>query len=468
MIDFQVLKVQEDVLQNPKDLKTLLTLSSGSCDCAEALSALKLIVGEKRLERIFKRQGRNGIAANEGSLEITKDLMHQILLGMEDIRFEDIQEMGGDGASTEQLDKIYNALLPNTDLKNLFAGFSQEVKYYDKVQGSGKTMATLEQRVWTILQHRQRVSVRPIHCQFEDFEMLSSRLGDREPPVGTVVILSSGYFAAEKIFAGGGAYVTVWRSLSLDRPAIVVCRGTAASRIGATEGVMSGISDILPELGFYGIRSIWPELKKYLEENEVRFIDVLGKSLGGAHAQYLATLITGQTATCVSALKTYCSVGTPESVNALFNKALESTKKAAPCIEVYRNIGDLKDGQVDYIPFVGGQHVHIKGNTRFFYVIPEEQEKAKGNYIEAFHASISLKKQFVGFMRSFVKAHARQNSLKEYSLAESYDIDLEANVGTRLEPWRVKMANVFNNCTFHAFQTETFEEFYSKYSCQLS
>lgn len=230
---------------------------------------------------------------------------------------------------------------------------------------------------------------------------------------------------------------------------------------------MSGVNDLLPEIGFYGIMTVWPELKRYLEDNGVESVAIFGKSLGGAHAQYLTTLITGLTETRVSTLKTYCSLGTPESVHKCFNDALNL--KSAPQIEAYRNIGSLDDDEVDFIPLLGGHHLHAPSNTRVIYVLPKKSfqdgevsqcDEAKRNFVKEFHEPKTIFKNLRGLLKSFGKAHPRQNSLKGYTFVEVSDIEAEVKVGAKLESFRSQIANVFNVCTFYTFHTESFEEYY--------
>lgn len=446
--------------QTDEDLYDILKSCDEASSSGKTVGLLKSIVGEKRLERIFKRP-ELGLDWDEfvgGRLPITKDVMQRIWMGLADVRIEDIQEKCSD---TQDLDKLYASLLPSSKVKDIFFDEAVNVGYYDNAHSSGKLYSGLKERVWTVHHHREHVLSGAQNTDFADLEMLTSRLAEREPPVGSVIRLGTGYYVADHLFSGGGAYVTMWKSLGQHPHYILACRGTA-TRGNATEGYMSTLNDFLPEIGFYGVRSIWPGVKQYLASNKIKQVDIIGKSLGGSHAQYLATLITGLTGTEVHSLKTCCSAGTPESVQKLFEKGLVEKRKPNPVVDVYRNGGDIESDEMDFIPCVGGPHLYAPGTTRFIYVTPKEKEDIP--FVESYHKTAeTLEKLLVAF-RSLGKAHARQNSLKEYSLIESHDIDVEKNVGTRLESWRSLAAFFVNAVTFRNFDTETFEQYYES-SC---
>jgi hypothetical protein len=137
-------------------------------------------------------------------------------------------------------------------------------------------------------------------------------------------------------------------------------------------------------------------------------------------------------------------------VQAIYDRVIGEKSKQAPSVTIFRNGGDAKKKEMDFVPYVGGSHLHSQGKTTVFYAVPKGQELYKG------------RASMWGLLQSFGKAHNRQTSMKEYELRESHDIDAEVAVGTGLESTRHKIAGLFNIITFGYFNQETFAAFYER------
>ncbi len=282
--------------------------------------------------------------------------------------------------------------------------------------------------------------------------MMTPHLGDREPPVGTVVNLQPGLYAADRVFSGGGAYVTVWKPIGHNAPSIVSCRGTA-SRKTATGALMSVINDVLPQLGLYGVKTIWPDLKRYLDAEKFPQVHVMGKSLGGAHAQYLTALISGLTETKVTNLDTYCSTGA-EKTNGVMKRIMREKNIEAPLTTIYRNKGAFPQKEYDGVIFVGGKHFGVKGKTVVKDITPKNQgyEKVPTGFWD---------KVFI-LLKSFGRAHLRQNSLQhEFGVHVIANTKEAVREGRELESIRRKIGWVFTVFIFGFFGTQNFEEYYN-------
>lgn len=114
-----------------------------------------------------------------------------------------------------------------------------------------------------------------------------------------------------------------------------------------------------------GVKNIWPNLSKDLKDNNINTVEILGKSLGGAHAQELAVLIEGVLKIRVDKLTTYCSVGTGRKINNLFKSEILAKRSTPFNIQVIRNGGDGSDDEVDYIPAVGGEHLGADAGDKY-------------------------------------------------------------------------------------------------------
>jgi hypothetical protein len=207
-----------------------------------------------------------------------------------------------------------------------------------------------------------------------------------------------------------------------------------------------------------GARSIWKGLKNYLEKSQMTHVSVYGKSLGGAHAQYITALILGKTSLQVDKLTTFASVGVPYSVQNIYNEIIPA--KSEPRIIILRNAGNAEKSQVDYIPFVGGIHLHSQNNTRVYYVSPPQQLL----HPDFIPRDIHLLEKFKRLMDSFSHGHARQTTLSDYECHLSERMDDDVNAGTQLEMFRRRSAQLLNIMTFGFLSGQSFREFYTQES----
>lgn len=421
----------------------------------QTLHELQLVIGEDRLQRICARP-EIAIQWNE-HLVVTKEVIQKLWAGMLDIRKDDLDFAHGkniQGTSVKRIEKMYQALLPLTTFNENAAVWVSKVDLYDKAATSGKGLQGLREKAWTLHTATKSAIKGDAVTSYEQVELLSSRLIDREPAIGSVAWYDTGYYVVDKIFARGGAYITLWRHLSDSSRCLLVCRGTAM-RYSASQSYTSGLNDMTYEIGFGGIKATWPELHRYLLQNRTKTIDLIGKSLGGAHAQYLTSLIVSLTDIQVKNVKTYCSVGVPQNVQTIYEKAIRDKHLSEPNFEIFRNGGDLEKKEMDLIPSVGGPHLHSlqRRKTYVYYAIPKGQKVAKID--ERLTLSLQL-------LQSFAKAHVRQTSLIAYELELRRNIEQEIALGTHLEPIRLKLASMFNLVTFGRFNQDTFEAFHAR------
>jgi hypothetical protein len=320
------------------------------------------------------------------------------------------------------------------------------VAYYDKVATSGKGAQGEMERLWSICSANQRAIGQDARVLYEQTELFTSRLADREPPLGTKAWYDNDFYVVDRTFAQGGAYITAWKSLNDPTRLLIVCRGTAFRRT-ATQGYMSACIDLGKEIGFYGIKSTWSTLQSYLQAGKFQSVDIMGKSLGGGHAQYLAALILAKSALRIERLVTYCSVGVPASVQKLYQKAV-ANKPWTPAITIFRNGGE--GHEMDFVHFFGGSHIYSQGMTRLFYAVP------KGQKLDSFDGCFA---KIRGLILSLGRAHTRQTTLRSYDLIEKSDIQKEIADGESLEPLRQRVAQVFDFATFSYFNPQTFASF---------
>ena len=378
----------------------------------DSVQALKDRVGEERLEYIFTREGHpdllRGLQNNE--LVLDRPLLEIIYYGLAYYYPE------------ENIPPLVKELPP--------------IPTYDTVRSSGKGLAGLKERL--------RIVVDDVNSEEGCYEMLLSRLADREPPVGTMVQLFGKTYRYDKIFASGGAYVSLLKSE--EGPIIIACRGTAGG-IGATGALLSCINNILYEPGLWGVEAIWPEMKEYLsqERHNDQEIILCGKSQGGAQAQLLASLIQAGTHCQVSRLVTYASLGVSKAVRNIFKATFQNQEIQ---IKGYYNEGDL--GEMDCIPTVSGKHIKMP-SAQFFSLKPPGTTAAP--------TPQSLFETIYYFFLSFVRAHIRQTTtMKNYSI-ESTE---RKKTDPFLEKARQILATIFDCITLTLLNPLSYEEFFQR------
>lgn len=426
-------------------------LNSGS-----GLSFFQELIGENRLNRICQRVNID----KNSPLFLTRENVHKIFIGMMDIQKEDIEEQPG------PIDKIYRQLMlfdNFTEFENAFICGSPNIETLsiDTAITSGKGLKSLTERVSILAKHyfTSIVETNEEAKMYRDVEMLTSRLADREIEKGTVLYLHDGHFYVDEVFIGGGAYVAVLRDFNNHSPAKIVCRGTAMRRT-ATGGLQSGLNDLLLEMGTMGIKNIWPSLSKYLKNNHINDVEILGKSLGGAHAQELAILVEGVLKINVKKLTTYCSVGVGEEVNELFKSEVLLKRRTPFHIQVIRNGGAGSDDDVDYIPTVGGKHLGAdaedKCKIEIIYISPSK--KVNTNPLES-----RVQQQIKRFIRSFGNSHSRQTTLKKFywrKIENKDHIKKHLIIGNQIENVRKIFARSINLLTLFYLNGKSFKSYF--------
>jgi len=340
-----------------------------------SLDNLKKRVGEEKLIEIFEKED---LAHLVPSLRINQLVLDQNLI---EIIYYGLACYSGEKISP-----------------SIFIGKCPEINEYDSPKTSGKGLKGLKERI--------RILAEISEDEVSDFEIILSRLGDREPPVGTVVYLSNGKtYRYEKIFARGGAYLSILRDQDDLSTIIITCRGTA-TRLSATGGLLSALNNALLEPGMMGVQAVWPDLKAYLSaDDSIKKVTIAGKSQGGGHAQCLAPLIESGTPCSVVGLVTFCSIGVSRAVQRIFQEVF---RNKAIDVRVYYNGGSITQGQMDFVPYVGGGHITIKG-AKFISLQPGEEPIEE----ESIRSMSALRKIYYFFL-SFKKGHTRQTTMKSY------------------------------------------------------
>lgn len=393
--------------------KNIPTLSS---NLSQLLQRCLNDAGEDRLKRICGRpEIKIDIAKiRQNPLELTQDMAEKLLVGLLDIQKADLDELEPSLSIAQKYEKLIG-FKSFQEFEKTFTAAQLNLDHFkiDKSKTSGKGLKGLAERVYIAVHHHFKVQEETDlkAAEIRDAEVLTSRLADREMQEGSILHLSDGYYHVEKVFVGGGAYVSLLRNLEGNKPPKLVCRGTAL-RPTATEGWKTGVNDILIEMGSWGTKSVWPLLSKYLRDNKIENIEVLGKSLGGAHAQELAVLIEGILNINIEKLVTFGSIGVGDEINELFKKEVLEKRKNPLIIEVIRNGGKTED-EVDYIPALGGAHLgegadKDKCDVRIYYIQPGQDE------VGLYPDEIDWKTLAKNIIRSLGTAHCRQTTLEDF------------------------------------------------------
>lgn len=428
-----------------------------------SIDCLKEMIGENRLKQICKRPEIK-IDANkidQNTLILTKNVMRKILIGFLDVQITDLNALPGSIHDRFKQHIIFNTF-QEFESSLLEDGPKLSQFKIDKAKTSGKGFEGLAERVYICMHHHFKVieESNKKAAELRDVEMLTSRLADREIRLGSVIHLHDGYFYVDKVIIGGGAYVAVLRDVEGVSYPKIVCRGTAM-RSSATDGLKTGLNDLLLEIGTMGIKNVWPELARYLKENQIASVNILGKSLGGAHAQELAVLIEGVAQIKVERLITYCSVGAGNNINVLFKNEVLEKRETPFKIQIIRNGSPLRD-EIDYIPAVGGVHLGEgsspdKCDIEVCYIQPEEQEEV-GVYPKE-TAFFNLMKNF---FRSFSSAHCRQTTLNKFSWKriDAGEVHEHLRVGNQLEKIRQCFAYLIHLLTLLLLNGKSFTSYF--------
>lgn len=452
---------EQGVLNITKTESGLLAFSAyeQTADSGDSANLFEELLGKNRLKRIC---GRVKIDINKNSpLFLSRENVHKIFIGMMDIKKEDIDELEGSVADRYKQLMLFDNF---AQFEKSFIKDSPNINAFkvDKVKTSGKGFQGLTERI-SLLAHHHFTLIAEENKKsndYRDVEMLTSRLADREIQKGAVVHLHDGYFYVDDVFIGGGAYVAVLRDFEKQNPPKIVCRGTAMRKT-ATDGWKSGLNDLLLEIGSLGVKSIWPDLSIYLKNNNINEVEVLGKSLGGAHAQELAILIEGVLEITVKKLTTFCSVGVGKQINQLFKDEVLSKRTTPFNIQVIRNGGNGPENGVDYIPAVGG--VHLGAGTDDNKCEIEVTYINTSKEIETYPLKSGILHRAKRFINSFGVPHSRQTTLKDFhwtKIEDRDDINKHLKVGNQLETIRKIFAWIINFLTLFILNGKNFKSYY--------
>lgn len=413
-----------------------------------SVELFRQLIGERRLTRICQQQDLD----LDLHFNLTKQTVHSIFLGMMHIQKEDIEELEG------TISERYSHLMPFADFQQFRESFIESPPdlasfAVDKAATSGKGCKGLTERLSVIANHYfQKIAEANQKTQFyRDVEMLTSRLADREMQIGEVIPLRDGYFYVDAIFTSGGAYIAVLRDFAGECIPKVICRGTAM-RSSATEGWNSGVNDLLPEMGTLGVKTVWPSLSNYLRNSSFTDVQIMGKSLGGAHAQELALLIEGLLNIRVEKLVTYCSVGVGKEINNLFEEKVLAKRNEPFRVCIIRNGHKGEDQIADFVPTIGGVHLGAgiaeeKCRVKVVYLATGEEGEALPLELEqGFFKHISC------FFNAFKEPHCRQTTLGKFSwkkIKEKEELERHLQIGSRLE-W-IRCIAVYTFCIFTLF-----------------
>lgn len=341
--------------------------------------------------------------------------------------------------------------------------FNFESMLYDRAATSGKgAVGQAEKTAITWKHHCQVQKEKDAERGFlRDVEMLTSRLADREMEVGRVVHLMDGNYIVDRQFVKKGAFVTLLKGMEGQTPKII-CRGTA-TRKSATEGYTSGLNDVSIQIGQLGVQSIWEDLRSYLQENHIHNVEVLGKSLGGGHAQTLAVLLEGH-GIVVDHLITFASVGVGSEINTVFTNQILQNRPNPFRMTVVRNSGSHEKKEVDYIPFVGGVHLGAgaspdKIQAQMYYLAFKDQN------IEECVRGLPLHQLVLKFLGSFKKAHIRQTTLADFhwkKIDKNHELQIHLCTGEELEKYRSVVAKMLSYLLPKSYQHQPFSSYFAK------
>jgi hypothetical protein len=446
------------------------SLVNSSCSMhlvQSTLNCLKEAIGANRLKRICVKSELmlDSQQLNQNTLILTKHVVQKIFIGLLDIQLEDLEEIQAPVSLKEKFQKL--VFFKNLEeIEFCCNGFIPHLDQFsiDYAMTAGKGFKGLVERVYIAMHHHFQTLEKKGEksAELQDIELLASCLSDREIPANSVVHLNEGYFYVDQVIAGEGAYLSILQDIEKIKPTKIVCRGTAI-RPRAKSGLKSGLNDILLEIGMKGIKDSWPKLSNYLIKNQIKEVEILGKSLGGAQAQALAVLIEGLHPIEVKKLITYCSVGVGKKINELFKKEVLEKRQTPFSIQVIRN-GSAQEENIDYIPAIGGVHLgegtsSEKCAIEVCYLQQEESEE------EVYNKDINFFKLIKNFFCSFSSAHCRQTTLKNFKwkIIEGRDqINDHLRMGERLEKIRKVFAYVVHFLTFFLLNGSSFHSFYQQ------
>lgn len=329
--------------------------------------ALVTIFGAERVEAVC------GLHPPETVRDISKifrSLATPTLSDLERALQEGIEEEGYDftleTATGEQIQALYDRVAPFGSLHELF--FSSIPPLDRPAVDSGKTFFgdDLRIRVLYELAHNHEMT----HDQW--VTLVAKQLTPLEVSPGTMVRGYDGtWYTVHSTVSASGSYATFLKVVGdnpENKPAIVLYRGTHPTPI-ACEGFNGVVEDIRPDIGTQGIINSYDQLEKRLTDPEEGFIQpgqsvwVMGMSLGGTHAQRLATLFPD----IVRKVSLVSSPGIDEATCDLYAEVVaaaagEQEGVEPPSIEMLIDADDITDsmGQMHLGAHCADEHVNLR------------------------------------------------------------------------------------------------------------
>lgn len=414
----------------------------------ETLEAMEQMLGKERVARILERPevGISKSRWDNRSLLLTKAVARRLFVSLLDVRLADFPRGSLEGRQFT-LEEGRN-LTPFDRFDEAFMGKPPKISEYDRSLLNPRSFRGMCERVWVIqhsLEKFRRQDLDEEELALFQAEFLASRLADREPAEGILVPSTNGWRSVDRVFATGGAYIFATRSLDpSDNHVHFVCRGTAF-RPHATGNVLSGINDFLPEIGSYGIQQAWKEIASYISENAITSAEVYGKSLGGAHARYLALLLAGKSSVTVTRLTTVCPVYISSKVREIYSSLPKDR-------QFYTH--EIQNGgrNPDHIPHIG----ELSWANKMTYLGGANREKSS-------FTKLSLVQKIYSICDSLVGPHSQQHTMGKIlkdEITSPEELQKHLQGDKELERFRQTCAKILHWVTFGAFSQKTFSEFY--------
>ncbi|MFZ0564661.1 MAG: hypothetical protein WAM28_00465 [Chlamydiales bacterium] len=409
--------------------------ASSNCDEAECIQTQNIF------KKIFDKSPFQEVIEQYSHSRLTKSVLREIFVKI--AAFND----KGPSLNFSSLEDFEHTFLDKAPKESSFLK--------DRAWTSGRGFKGLCEKVYLQWHHYFTIKSEcdPEKIEIRQAEFLTSRMADREFQEGTYVYLAKGeIFQVDKTIVCQGAYISILKNISNPAQAKIICRGTAM-RLNSTDAFNSVLNNLQYEIGNGGIQAAWPYVSHYLHQQNVREVELYGKSLGGAHAQRLAILIMKYSSCFLKGLTTVCSVGVGSEAEVLFKDLVERDECYRSLnLTVIRNGGEAVDKGADYVPFVGGDHLGATVdpkdlNLRLYYIHPLSERIFAPNH------NIGFIRKLVRFVLSFFDAHFRQNTLLDFSyqsLKNRAEIQSSLKFGTLLE-WLRRIFTYRNTISFTDF-----------------
>ncbi|MFA6916615.1 MAG: hypothetical protein WC222_09475 [Parachlamydiales bacterium] len=446
---------------------------------SRSIEYLKECFGVERLQRICKKPdiSLNASEIESNTLILTKTVMRNILIGVGDVQKADYDEVA-QLPPTERHQRLFPFASSMKSLTDALLGAAPKISdfFIDRASSSGKGIKGLIERIFLSLNLQLNLNRNQDNLQKNDYiiaETITSQLADREWQEKSLIQLGTAtqpkYYYVDKVLIKGGAYISILKDVDGTEPPKIICRGTAA-RPSSTDAINSLLNDLLIEIGMKGVKAVWPELVEYLNANEIKSVELYGKSMGGAQALALSVLLEGVLNVHVDCLTTYCSVQAGYAVE-IFNREIlgKRTEQDPFQIVVLRNGG--KENETDNVPIVGGLHLGAdapqnKCNVSVVYL----QQGQEGEQVDVLPLEMGIFSRIFRFFKSFPGPHCRQSTLDNFNFKklEPAEAQQHLRVGLIFEKCRLFLAYAIHLLTFTLFNGQFFSEFYSEQKAMAS